>query len=81
MSGAQTATSVGRVGGGLAGISAAAALCERGFRVELFERHGRPGGRAGSFHDPHTDRLVDYCQHIGMGCCTNLVDLCRRTGR
>ena len=27
-----------------------------------------------------TGDLVDNCQHVTMGCCTNLADLCERTG-
>ncbi len=68
------------VGGGLAGLAAAAALCGQGFRVELFEARRRLGGRAGSFDDPISGQLVDHCQHVAMACCTNLADFCRRTG-
>ncbi|HEY2882326.1 MAG TPA: hydroxysqualene dehydroxylase HpnE, partial [Pirellulales bacterium] len=68
------------VGGGLAGLAAAAALAERGLQVELFEARKHLGGRATSFHDPTTEALVDHCQHVGMGCCTNLTDFCRRVG-
>jgi squalene-associated FAD-dependent desaturase len=68
------------VGGGLAGMAATAAAVAHGMRVELFEQSKTLGGRAGSFHDPASDRLVDACQHIAMGCCTNLADFCRRTG-
>ena len=68
------------VGGGLAGLAAAAALAERGVRVELFEARRQLAGRAGSFRDPATGELVDHCQHVSMGCCTNLADFCRRTG-
>jgi squalene-associated FAD-dependent desaturase len=68
------------VGGGLAGLSAAAALSGAPCRVRLFEARRSLGGRAASFRDPATGELVDHCQHVGMGCCTNLVDFCRRTG-
>ncbi len=67
------------VGGGLAGLAAAVALSDRGLHVELFEQGKRLGGRAGSFRDPRTGQLVDHCQHVAMGCCTNLADFCRRT--
>jgi len=68
------------VGGGLAGLAAAVALCERGFRVELFEAAKRLGGRAGSFRDGPSGEMIDACQHVAMGCCTNLADFLRRTG-
>jgi squalene-associated FAD-dependent desaturase len=68
------------VGGGLAGLAAAAAAVEQGLHVELFEARRRLGGRAGSYPDPETGELVDHCQHVWMGCCTNLADFCRRTG-
>lgn len=73
-------TRVAIVGGGLAGMAAAVALAEHGLDVELFESRGRLGGRATSFRDPETGELVDQCQHVGLGCCTNLVDFCRRLG-
>ena len=38
------------------------------------------GGRATSFRDPASGELVDHCQHVSLGCCTNLEDFCRRTG-
>ena len=72
--------SVAIIGGGLAGLAAAAALCQRGFRVELFEARRSLGGRAGSFRDAETGELIDHCQHVSMGCCTNLADFSRRTG-
>ena len=68
------------VGGGLAGLASAAALGERGLRVELFETSRRLGGRAGSFRDAVSGELLDCCQHVAMGCCTNLADFLRRTG-
>lgn len=68
------------IGGGLAGLAAAAACAERGLEVELFEARRHLGGRAGSFRDPASGEPIDHCQHVAMGCCTNLLDLCRRTG-
>ena len=72
--------SVAIIGGGLAGMAAAVAASQHGLRVELFERRKQLGGRAGSFRDPRVGRPIDRCQHVAMGCCTNLADLCRRTG-
>ena len=68
------------VGGGLAGLATAVALADRGLAITLFEARRQLGGRAGSFRDPETDALVDHCQHVSLGCCTNLADFCRRTG-
>lgn len=68
------------VGGGLAGLAAAAALVEADVRVTVLESRRRVGGRAASFEDPVAGGLVDACQHVAMGCCTNFLDLCRRTG-
>jgi squalene-associated FAD-dependent desaturase len=74
--------SVAIVGGGLAGLAAATALARFApqSRVELFEARRTLGGRAGSFVDPDTGQQLDHCQHVGMGCCTNYADFCRRTG-
>jgi squalene-associated FAD-dependent desaturase len=68
------------VGGGLAGLAAAAATTETRCRVTLLEARRRCGGRAASFDDPVSGGLVDACQHVAMGCCTAFLDLCRRAG-
>ena len=67
-------------GGGLAGLAAGCALAETGFRVSLFERRPYLGGRASSYQHPGTGEVVDNCQHVLLGCCTNLLDFYRRTG-
>ena len=70
-------------GGGLAGLSAAAALGSAGFAVEVFEARPFPGGRATSFPlspaDPDS-RTIDNCQHILLRCCVNLLDFYERMG-
>ncbi len=68
------------VGGGLAGLAAAAALLAAGLEVTILEGRRRAGGRAASFEDPVSGGLVDACQHVSMGCCTNFLDLCSRAG-
>jgi squalene-associated FAD-dependent desaturase len=67
------------IGGGLAGLSSAVVLAEAGFRVSLVEKRPHLGGRATSYLLPDGD-YVDNCQHVTMGCCTNLEDFYRRVG-
>jgi squalene-associated FAD-dependent desaturase len=67
-------------GGGLAGLAAGCALAEAGFHVSLFERRPYLGGRASSYEHPGTGEIVDNCQHVLLGCCTNLLDFYRRAG-
>jgi squalene-associated FAD-dependent desaturase len=74
------ARSLAIVGGGLAGVAAAATAVERGFRVTLFEQTKSLGGRAGSFVDSKTGDRVDYAHHVAMGCCTAFLDFCRHVG-
>lgn len=68
------------VGAGLAGLSAGCALAEAGFKVTLLERRPYIGGRASSYQHPGTGEIVDNCQHVLLGCCTNLLDLYDRFG-
>ena len=68
------------LGGGLAGIAASVRLAKSGIRVHLIETRKRLGGRATSFPDPTTGQTLDNCQHVLMGCCTNLLDLYRHLG-
>ncbi len=67
------------IGGGLAGLSSAVALAEAGFRVRLLEMRPHLGGRAASYVLPGGEH-VDNCQHVTLGCCTNLEDFYRRAG-
>jgi squalene-associated FAD-dependent desaturase len=66
------------VGGGVAGLAAACALAQDGYAVELFERRPYVGGRASSYLHPGVGEVIDNCQHIVLGCCTNVLDLLRR---
>jgi squalene-associated FAD-dependent desaturase len=71
-------------GGGLAGLSAAAALGSAGFDVELFEARPFLGGRATSYSLPAVDgepaETIDNCQHVLLRCCVNLLDFYTRLG-
>ncbi len=68
------------IGGGVAGMSAACALAEAGLRVQLVERRGYLGGRASSYLHPGVGEVIDNCQHVLFGCCTNLIGFYRRIG-
>jgi zeta-carotene desaturase len=67
------------VGAGLAGLAAAVALSAAGTKVALLERKPYVGGRAYSYPHPALDEVIDS-QHVLLGCCTNLVDLCQLAG-
>jgi zeta-carotene desaturase len=68
------------IGGGVAGMSAACALAEAGLRVQLVERRSYLGGRASSYPHPGVGEVIDNCQHVLFGCCTNLIGFYRRIG-
>ena len=68
------------LGGGLAGLSAAHRLLERGYGVTLVEKRPFLGGRAFSFYDRDVDCEVDNGQHIFMGCFTYYLDFLRALG-
>jgi squalene-associated FAD-dependent desaturase len=72
--------SIAIIGGGVAGLAAGCALAEIGYKVALFERKPYMGGRASSYEHPGTGEVVDNCQHVLLGCCTNLIDFYRRIG-
>ena len=67
-------------GGGLAGLAAACALSDTGFRVTLFEKRPFLGGRASSWEHPGTGEVVDNCQHVLFRVCTNLIEFYDRIG-
>src|SRR3954469_7984972 len=67
-------------GGGLAGLAAACALSNAGFRVTVFEKRPFLGGRASSYEHPGTGEVVDNCQHVLFRVCTNLVEFYERIG-
>jgi squalene-associated FAD-dependent desaturase len=78
----ETRKRIAIIGGGLAGMAAAEfLLADSNFKkhvsVEIFEAKRRTGGRAGSFEV--AGNQVDYCQHVAMGCCHELLALMRRS--
>jgi zeta-carotene desaturase len=72
--------SVTVIGAGVAGMSAACALADAGFRVQLVERRSYLGGRASSYLHPGVNEVIDNCQHVLFGCCTNVIGFYRRIG-
>ena len=68
------------VGGGVAGIAAAVRAADAGWRPVLIETRTRLGGRATSFDDVRSGLELDNCQHVVMGCCTNILELYDRLG-
>ncbi len=67
------------IGGGLAGLAAGVALAEAGHQVRLFEQRPFLGGRATSYVLPDGEH-VDNCQHVTLGCCTNLENFYQHVG-
>jgi zeta-carotene desaturase len=67
------------VGAGVAGLAAAVALAKDGVAVTVLERRPHVGGRAYSYLHPALHEVVDS-QHVLVGCCTNLIDLCNQAG-
>ncbi len=66
------------IGGGLAGLAAAAALGGEGHRVRLLEARPFLGGRATSYQTG--GETIDNCQHVLLRCCVNLLDFYARMG-
>ena len=77
---ASPTSSVLIVGGGIAGLSAAVRLAAEGVPVTLLETRKKLGGRATSFADVRSGEVLDNCQHVVLGCCTNYLDLLSRLG-
>ncbi|HEY0875184.1 MAG TPA: hydroxysqualene dehydroxylase HpnE, partial [Vicinamibacterales bacterium] len=68
------------IGGGFAGLSAAALLAERGVEVLLLEARSRLGGRATAFVDRETGEPVDNGQHVMFGCYRETLAFLQRIG-
>lgn len=68
------------LGGGVAGLTAAFGLAERGFRTDLLESRRWCGGRAFSFDDKLTGERLDNGPHAMLGCYHATRALLRRLG-
>ncbi len=70
------------IGGGLAGLAAAAAVAGSGHSVQVLEARPFLGGRATSYALGASDdsETIDNCQHILLRCCVNLLDFYQRLG-
>jgi squalene-associated FAD-dependent desaturase len=66
------------VGGGLAGITTALALCEAGRPVTIYEARPRLGGATHSFF--RGGLVADNGQHVFLRCCTAYLGLLDRLG-
>ena len=67
------------IGGGLAGLAAAAALGQAGKTVRVLEMRPFPGGRATSY-PTQDNEVIDNCQHVLLRCCHSLLDFYQRMG-
>ncbi|NOT64988.1 MAG: FAD-dependent oxidoreductase [Methylotenera sp.] len=70
------------IGGGCAGLSAAATLVERGYQVTLFEASAQLGGRARTVLVENNSlmHLLDNGQHILLGAYRETLALLRKAG-
>jgi squalene-associated FAD-dependent desaturase len=74
--------SIAIIGGGCAGLSAAATLSDRGYSVTLFEASSQLGGRARSVVVENKDllQLLDNGQHILLGAYSATLALLEKAG-
>ena len=68
------------IGGGFAGLSAAAYLTKQNIQVTLLESTPKLGGRAYSFTEQKSNDVVDNGQHILMGCYSNTINFLKLIG-
>lgn len=75
-------THVAIIGGGCAGLSAAAALVESGYQVTIFEASSQLGGRARTVVVENNDlmQLLDNGQHILLGAYRETLALLNKIG-
>jgi len=67
------------IGAGLAGLTTAVELCDRGHEVEIFESRPFVGGKVGSWLDPNGNH-IEMGLHVFFGCYYNLFALMKKVG-
>lgn len=75
-----TDTDILIIGGGIAGLTSAVALCREGFKVTLIERSDNLGGRAQSRTDATTGLRVDLGPHVMVSQYRNMLRLLEELG-
>ncbi len=68
------------IGGGIAGLSAAVFLADKGYRIKLYEASPKLGGRAYSFFDKDKGRFFDNGQHLLAGWYTDTFSFLKLIG-
>jgi len=68
------------IGAGLAGLSAATILAERGVAVTVLEGAGQAGGRCRSYYDAALDAVIDNGNHLVLSGNRAVNDYLARTG-
>ena len=68
------------LGGGVAGLTTAFGLADRGYSVTLLESRQQCGGRAFSSEERGTGRRLDNGYHVMLGCYHGMRALLRRLG-
>ncbi len=67
------------IGAGLAGMTTAVELCDRGYEVEIFESRPFVGGKVGSWLD-NDGNHIEMGLHVFFGCYYNLFALMQKVG-
>ncbi len=67
------------IGAGLAGMTTAVELCDRGYEVEIFESRPFAGGKVGSWLDADGNH-IEMGLHVFFGCYYNLFALMEKVG-
>ncbi|KAF0152805.1 MAG: crtP [Ignavibacteria bacterium] len=68
------------IGGGLAGLSTAVYISEKGIKVTLLEASPKLGGRAYSISNQNQNDVYDNGQHLMMGCYNETLSFLKKIG-